>query len=209
MTLKKQTSLNTAEITAPGIQLRRGSAPMSDTLKYNDPMVARSFLEKHHLLVSDRAELTTGVLAACMHQVAGLEGILKQAEKAIQSLATLMECMADDGIKETIHELILGELNSMVEDINGMLEGMKKDTSKKMSKQVEALKQATVVQKTTYCEVNTTNNGTTPYKDALALPPLSVDPRIAAKEGIRARQFSRFTPHSIKQQQRLTKTTRT
>ena len=186
---KKQTKPNTADVTTPGVRSRRSGAPTSDTLEYNDPTVARTFLEKHHLLVPDGAEITTGVLAACMHQVAGLEGVTKQAERAIRSLATMMECMADDGIKESIRELILGELNSMVEDINGTLEGVKKDMREEVSKHVETLKQAATTQKPTQQDATETDFSDSPYKDALAKPPPSADPRIAAKEGIRARQF--------------------
>jgi len=158
---------------------------------YTDPETAKQYLVKYNLLVPDGAELTTSTMATCMHQIASLAGVSKKAELAMRSLATLLEIMAEDGLKETVREVIIGELNSMVEDINGALSEVKNTLQEEVTKHATALKEA-VTDRVNHAPTQGQQPDTqqaTPYKDALACPPPTADPKIAAKEGIRARQF--------------------
>lgn len=101
---------------------------------------------------------------------------------AIQATVTLLEDMADNRLKTMIRNTVLSKVNSMAEDLQSTLADFTTKLSAEVAQHTQTLSQAArpaVVQIPTPA----------PYRDVLLSPPLDVNPRIAAKEGIRARQL--------------------
>ncbi|KAF8153888.1 hypothetical protein B0H34DRAFT_784004 [Crassisporium funariophilum] len=148
-----------------------------------NPEKARDLLEVHNMMVPAGAELTTHGMVTCLHQIAQVQGIPRTQRSLITAVAILLGEVSDNGLKSEVREIILDQLNVMAEDITSVTEGLKKSIKIEIDKHVEALTQAS----------NAIVNGTpsaTPYRDALASSaPAHINPRIIAKEGIRARQI--------------------
>ncbi|KAF8152315.1 hypothetical protein B0H34DRAFT_821243 [Crassisporium funariophilum] len=148
-----------------------------------NPEKAQDLLELHKMMVPAGAELTTHGMVTCLHQIAQVQGIPQTQRSLITAVAILLGEVSDNGLKSEVREIILDQLNVMAEDITSVTEGLKKSIKIEIDKHVEALTQAS----------NAIGNGTpsaTPYRDALASSaPAHTNPRIIAKEGIRARQI--------------------
>ncbi|KAF8198990.1 hypothetical protein BJ912DRAFT_807639, partial [Pholiota molesta] len=148
---------------------------------------AREFLEKKSLLVPNGVEITAQVMSQCLHQIANLvvgpnTPAGRAVVSAIQAAATLLEDMADDGLKTMICDAVLSEVNSMAEDLQSTLADFTTKLSAKVTQHAQTLSQ---VARPAAAQIPTP----APYRDALMGPPMDVNPRVPAKEGIRARQL--------------------
>ncbi|KAF8175359.1 hypothetical protein BJ912DRAFT_1064290 [Pholiota molesta] len=88
------------------------------------------------------------VMSQCLHQIANLvdgpntiKG--KTLADVIWSVATLLEDMADDGLKMMIRDAILCEVNSMAEDLQLTFTGFTTKLGAKVTQHVQTLSQAT------------------------------------------------------------------
>ena len=155
----------------------------------------RNFLEKLSLLCPPGEPLTHEALAICMYQIAAMLGLQKQAINAIRATTFLLEEMEEDTVKEMIKEAFDNKMMELTSDMTLLIE----DTKAKINKHIKT----TLVQATpTPMPASTLENANTlpptpsertqrdnTYAAALIKPPPHVDPRLVAREGIKARQF--------------------
>jgi hypothetical protein len=154
----------------------------------------RSFLEKLSLLCPPGEPLTHEALSVCLHQISAMAGLQKQAVNAIRATAFLLEEMEEDAINLVVKEAFDSQISELTLDMKTLIE----DAKSKIDEHI----------KTTLDKLNTENpsptppaflapvpspNATTPsprsYAATLINPPSHANPILAAREGIRARQF--------------------
>ncbi|KAG5642787.1 hypothetical protein DXG03_002111 [Asterophora parasitica] len=168
-----------------GVQTRQTRWTPPDALNNDDVVTdicdvedGRAYLEKHLLLVPSGSAITAKRMAAVLFQIAALSGVSRPAVNAIMASAYILEDLEKEGIEAEFKETIDVKLQETV----GMMEEMAKTmaTAEAIGKITEKIEAQT-----------TAPLPTGSYVAALrrAAAPLTVDPRIKAKEGIKARQF--------------------
>jgi hypothetical protein len=153
----------------------------------NDAIEGRTYLEHHLLLCPPGEPPTHNSLATCLHQIAVMKGVTKPAMNAIRAVAFLLGEMEETQINEILKEAFntqITELTSdmamLIEDAKEKLNGHFKETETRLTQLVDKaaiqVTQPRQAQSTSYAAI--ANN-----------PPPHANPRVAAKEGIKARQF--------------------
>lgn len=150
----------------------------------NDEKEGRTFLEKHLLLCPPGEPPNHYSLATCLHQISVMSGVTKPVTNAIRSVAFLLGEMEEtqiNGILKDAFDTQIRELTSdmatLIEDAKEKLNEHFKDTEGRLTQLVDkAASQPRQTQPATYAS-------------AIANPPPHANPRVAAKEGIKARQF--------------------
>jgi hypothetical protein len=164
-----------------------------------NPTEAHRYLEKTLLIVPPGQVISPSVLSAALHHVTEYKGVSKQAINAIRSIAYLLDEMEENALHETVRDTVTVQLNEFVNDMKEFATDTTKRVDKhinnKLSELSEAMKDLMDLVKLAFNDlplsVRNKNRNKTPstYKQALLHPPPLVDPRLAAKEGIRVRQF--------------------
>ena len=150
----------------------------------NDSIKGRAYLEKYLLLCPPGEPPTHNSLATCLHQVAVMKGVSKPVMNAIRAVAFLLGEMEETQINEILKEAfntqiteLTSDMATLIEDAKDKLNGHFKETEEKLTLLVDRATQPRPAQQTSYAAV--ANN-----------PPPYANPRVlAAKEGIKARQF--------------------
>ena len=94
-----------AAATRSSTRRRNGSLSTPDELQdIKTAQDGKKFLEGHSLLCPPGEPLSHGALSVCLHQIAAIQGVPKQAVNAIRSTALLLEEMEDDAINETVRD---------------------------------------------------------------------------------------------------------
>jgi len=107
-------------------------------------------------------------------------GVPKQAVKAVCALTFLVDEMEETSVNEVIRDAVLFQLNELTIDVKSLIE----DTKEKIDEHV--------TKRSSELHNNVPTQPTQPqrsYVNALITPPPHADPKLAAREGIRARQF--------------------
>jgi len=164
-----------------------------------NPQEARHYLEKTSLIVPPGQPLSPGLLSTALHHVTEYKSIPKQAINAIRSIAFLLEELEENTLHETVRDLVTVQLDELGKDIKDFVtdatQRIDKHVDDKLSELSEATKDLMDSVKLAFNEHpaatghDTRNEPASNYKQALLRPPPLVDPRLAAKEGIRLRQF--------------------
>ena len=149
----------------------------------NDEAEGRSYIEKHLLLCPPGEPPTHASLATCLHQVSALPGVTKPVLNAIRAVTFLLGEMEDtqisgilkDAFDSQITELMT-DMATLIEDAKNKLDEHFKDTEGRLNKLMDNMVAQPRQAQPTYASI--ANN-----------PPPHENPRIAAKEGIKARQF--------------------
>ena len=150
----------------------------------NDSIEGRAYLEKHLLLCPPGEPPTHNSLATCLHQIAVMKGVAKPAMNAIRAVAFLLGEMEETQINEILKEAfntqiteLTSDMATLIEDAKEKLNGHFKETEGRLAQLVDrAAVQPRQAQPTSYAAI-------------VSNPPPHANPRIAAKEGIKARQF--------------------
>ncbi len=166
---------------------------------------ARRYLEKGLYLCPQGEPITPTSLKYCLHQISKMPGITVPIGKAVRAAALLVEEFEEYAIAETIRETVNTQLSSLTEDFQLMATNIKEQIDERIGERLTDLDKYTtrmdkVIKKMETNNVpppqNTTHSahpdrphGHRSYAETLISPPRHVDPRLAAKEGIRARQF--------------------
>jgi hypothetical protein len=150
----------------------------------NDAIEGRSYLEKHLLLCPPGEPPTHTSLATCLHQISAMSGVTKPVINAIRAVAFLLGEMEETQINSILKDAFDSQITELTSDMAMLIENAKekleehfKETEGKLTKLIN--NPATLPRQTqpaTYASI--TNN-----------PPPHANPRVAAKEGIKARQF--------------------
>ncbi|KAF8952063.1 hypothetical protein BDZ97DRAFT_1587493, partial [Flammula alnicola] len=164
-----------------------------------DTTEARRCLEKLELIVPPGQTMTHDLLSTALHHILAVKGVPKQAKNAIRSVAFLLEEMEENTLHETVRESVTSQLNDMCTDLQDFVADTTKRIDDHLSDKMKELTEATktMIDTATATSTNVASSGGTTVSDAFALnykqalmhPPPNIDPRIAAKEGIRLCQF--------------------
>jgi hypothetical protein len=165
---------------------RDSSTPEPQSQKdINNAKEGRTFLEKHLLLCPAGEPPTHDSLATSLFQIAELKGVSKQAENAIRAVAYLLGVMEEtqiNGILKEAFDIQITELTadmaSLIQDAKDKLTDHFKESEEKLAQLIDKadVQHSHTQQQTTYASI--INN-----------PPPHANPRVAAKEGIKARQI--------------------
>ena len=173
--------------TATRYSTRRTGAPppQEDFQEFKDALEGRKFLEHHLLLCPPYEPASHQSLAACLHQISALPGMGKTGVSAVRAVALLLDEMEETQIHTAVKEAVDIQINEATIDTQKLIE----DASHKVGdliKQIEdkialipPAPQATQISPPTHT-----------YASALINPPPHANPKLAAREGIKARQFA-------------------
>jgi hypothetical protein len=161
-----------------------------DMQETKDAHDGRKFLEKLSLLCPLGEPITNTALSYCLHQVSAMPGVPKQTINAIHATAFLLVEIEELAINETVRDTFdsqitefTSDMKLLVDDVNTKIDNHLQGALDQIDK--AALKVATKIG----AGARPNQNVTTTYASALINPPPNINPKLAAKEGIRARQF--------------------
>jgi hypothetical protein len=150
----------------------------------NDQIQGRKFLEKHLLLWPAGEPPTHTSLATCLHQISAMAGVAKPVFNAIRSVAFLLEEIEESHINSIVKEAFDSQITEFTSDMKMLIEDAKEKIDGHL-KETEG--RFTQITENAAAQVKQTQPNT--YASILNNPPPHANPRIAAKEGIKARQF--------------------
>ncbi|KAF8810221.1 hypothetical protein BYT27DRAFT_7043804, partial [Phlegmacium glaucopus] len=143
----------------------------------------RRFLEKKLLFVPEGHPVTTTTLAATLHQIAAIDKIPREVVEAIQAAAYMLDEMEEEAIAAKARDAVNDQLAYMNDELKTLtghfLTTMENEVGKHLATVAEATKGLASTTSKTYKEALLSNNPV----------PVNADPRILAREGIKARQF--------------------
>lgn len=178
---------------------RNGSITTPD--EYQDIKNAaegRKFLEKHSLLCPPGEPATNGAIAVCLHQISALAGLPKQALNAIRATAFMLEELEEEATNEIVRSAFdsqitefTADMQLLVEDVNTKIDDHLKDalTQWKQALTEPMAHPSTEQSRPSQTATTTTHANRHSYASTLINPPAHVNPKLAAREGVRARQF--------------------
>jgi len=124
---------------------------------------------------------THASLATCLHQVSKMSGIGALAASAVHSVAILLEEMEDTAIDETVRDAVISQFNELTLDMRNLVTDVKEKIDTHMQKFPAGAQTNTATSQPSHVSQT--------YAEALVNPPSHANPRLAAREAIRARQF--------------------
>ncbi|KAF8805380.1 hypothetical protein BYT27DRAFT_7258493 [Phlegmacium glaucopus] len=149
----------------------------------NNAAAARRYLERRLLFVPEGHPATTATLATALHQIAAIDRIPKEAVEAIQAVAYMLDELDEGIIAATARDAVNDQLAYMNDELKTLtghfLTTMENEMGKHLATVAEATKGLASTTTKSYKEALLSNNPT----------PANADPRILAREGIKARQF--------------------
>ena len=189
---------------SPGIAIkpntRRNGPPTlieehQDIKDYRD---GRKFLEKHLLLCPPGEPATHSSISTCLHQISELAGTTKQVVNAIRSVAFMLEEMEDTQIHDSLRTALDAQMTEFTSDMKLLIEDAKEKINENIKTAEERLNKIPAQMLTQPNHLATGKS----YASILVNAPAHANPKIAAKEGIKARQYliegiknSKFSHH--------------
>ena len=122
-----------------------------------------------------------------------MSGLQKPVINAIRSVAFLLDELEDTQINETVKEAFDSQTNEFTIDMKTLIDDVKEKIDAHLKSTEDRLAQAIATvqaQAPPHSNANRTAQPTNSYASVLINPPAYANPRVAAKEGIRARQFA-------------------
>ena len=166
---------------------RSGPATMPEELQdIKDAVEGQNFLEKHSLLCPPGQSVTHSSLSICLHQISALQAMPKQAVNAIRAVAFLLEEMENTQIHDTIRDTLDSQLTDLTSDMRLLVDDAKDKITEHLKIAEERLAKFSQAQTTPPTQVRPVTNS---YASVLVHAPAHANPRVAAREGIKARQF--------------------
>ena len=180
------------------------STIVEEAQDFNDALEGRKYLEQHLLLCPAGEPALHQSLATCLHQISSLPNATKPVINAICAVALLLEKMEDTQIYRAVKEAVDIQKNEVTTDIQKLIEdAMDKlnDQFKQVKAKIASLKpptQTMINNQPIHSHASTTpmlsQTNPIPNTYAAALinppPPPHANPKLAACEGIKARQFA-------------------
>jgi hypothetical protein len=165
---------------------RESSTPEPQPQKdINNAKEGRTFLERYLLLCPAGEPPTHDSLATCLFQIAELKGVSKQAENAIRAVAYLLGVMEETQINGILKEAFDTQITELTADMATLIQDAKDKLTDHFKESEEKLAQ--LIEKADVQHNNTQQQTT--YASIINNPPPHANPRVAAKEGIKARQI--------------------
>jgi len=149
-----------------------------------DATEGRAYLEEHLLLCPQGEPVTVASLVTCLHQVSNIKGIDRQVANAIHAVTFLAEEMEEVMMNETIRDAVITHINELTLDMKSLVTDAKEKFDSHVQQQLsaETCSTPTVTPSQPYYVPQT-------FAEALVNPPPHANPTLAARGGIRARQF--------------------
>jgi hypothetical protein len=165
---------------------RNGPPTLSEERQdIKDSQEGRKFLEKHSLLCPPGEPPTHLSLSTCLHQISEMSGVPKQTINAIRSVAFLLEEMEDTQIHETVRAALDVQITEITSDMKLLIA----DAQEKINESIKAAEERINSIPNPASSPTQSRSPANSYASVLINPPAHANPRIAAKEGIKARQF--------------------
>ena len=165
----------------------------------------RKFLEKHSLLCPPGEPPSHETISTCLHQISAMAGLNKQAINAIRATAFLLEEIEENSIHETVRVAFDSQTTEFSADMKLLIEDVNEKISEHIKAAViQAIQSIPLFQRPRTRSIspppeprNSEDKGkekekeivTRTYASALINPPPYANPKLAAREGIKARQF--------------------
>jgi len=202
-----RTTRHSSDQTASINKRRRGneSPPSSflytdeyDTNQINNARDARKFLESRLLLVPDGATPTPNVMSTALFQIAAMQGVPGLAMRAIRAAAYLMEEIEEEAIAITTRDAVADQMTYMMEEMKNITEHLKETITAEIANQIKTIEETTTAALKQIKEAKLSNQDGnhnkieiphTQIAGRMATRGKEIDPRIAAREGIKARQL--------------------
>ena len=153
----------------------------------NDAIEGRAFLEKHLLLCPPGEPPSHTSLATCLHQISVMAGVAKPVMNAIRGIAFLLGEMEETQITDILREAFNNQITELTSDMATLIEDAKGKLNEQFKETEERL--TTLVDKAIAQPRQTQATQLNSYATIVNNPPPHANPRVAAKEGIKARQF--------------------
>ena len=188
----RSTAGSTRSSPNPGTSVRpttrcNGPAALPEEFQeIKDALEGQSFLEKHSLLCPPGQSITHTSLSICLHQISALQSVPKQAVNAIRAVAFLIEEMESTQIHDTIRETLDSQLTDLTSDMRLLVDDAKEKISEHLKLAEERLAKLPQVHMTPTIQARPAVNS---YASVLVHALAHANPRVAAREGIKARQF--------------------
>jgi hypothetical protein len=151
-----------------------------------DSQDGRKYLEKHSLLCPPGEPATHASISTCLHQISIMSGVPKQAINAIRSVAFMLDEMEDTQVHESLRIALDTQMTEFTSDMKMLVEDAKEKINANIKAAEERINNITAAAPIPPTQHRQPANS---YASALVNPPAHANPRIAAKEGIKARQF--------------------
>jgi hypothetical protein len=154
-----------------------------------DPIGGRKYLEKHSLLCPPGEPPSHTSLATCLHQISALAGLAKPVINAIRAVAFLLDELEETQINTTVKRALDSQITEFTSDMQLLIQ----DAKEKIDIHIKAAEERLTQHRDTPAQPEsqaTPTLNTRSYASILINPPAHANPRIAAKEGIKARQFA-------------------
>ena len=186
---------NEVTATKPVTRKRKGSVSIPEELQdIKTSLEGRKFLEKHILLCPPGEPTTHDSLSTCLHQISALPGLPKQALNAVRSVAFLLEELEENTVNETIRDAFDSQITEFTSDMQLLVQDVSAKVDVHMAIAMKEFTQnlkATTAAAGKFAAGRSDNGGnaTRSYAAALFNPPAHANPRLAAREGIKVRQF--------------------
>ena len=175
---------------------RTGSISIpEDMQEIKDAKDGRDFLEGNLLLCPPGEPASNGNLSICLHQISAMPGIPRRVVNAIRAAAFLLEQTEELAINETVRSAFSSQIDEFESDMKLLIEHVNTKIDDHLKESLDQLAQAAAKVPTATNLGNAAvpggpeTNAARSYASALLNPPPHANPKIAAKEGIRARQF--------------------
>jgi hypothetical protein len=180
---RNRSSPNPGTAARPNTRRNGPPSPIEEQQDIKDSLEGRKFLEKHSLMCPPGEPPSHSLLSTCLHQISALAGVPKQALNAIRSVAFLLEEMEDTQINTSLREALDVQMTEFTSDFKLLISDAKEKIDEHVKLAEERLAKAPAPLPT---QSRTPTNS---YASALINPPAHANPRVAAREGIKARQF--------------------
>ena len=172
---------------------RNGNSIIIEDLQdIKDSLEGRKFLEKHSLLCPPGEPPSHSSLATCLHQISAMAGLQKPVINAIRSVAFLLDELEETQINETVRDAFDSQITEFTSDMKLLIEDAKEKIDAHIKTSEERITQlaAQVPAPQPSSQPSQPRPSTHTYASVLISPPAHANPRVAAREGIKARQFA-------------------
>jgi hypothetical protein len=182
----------------PPARKRNGSLSTPDELQEIKTVLdGRKYLERFSLLCPPGEPATVASLSMCLHQVAAMAGLSKQAINAVRATALLLEEIEENSVNETVKNAFDSQINEFASDMKSLVDDVQTKIDEHVKAAMDQLAKAPVGAPASAStpfvpgsQSNPAGHGpASTYAAALINPPPHVNPKLAAREGVRARQF--------------------
>src|SRR6266545_5537035 len=149
-----------------------------------DATQGRFFLEEQMLLCPTGEPTTNSSLIACLHQISNMKGATKLVASAVRAMAFLIGELEETAVNEIVRDAVITQLNELMADVKLLVD----DVKEKIDDHMKSFPPASNIN-TADISHHQPPHGPRTYANVLVCPPPHANPKLAAREGLHARQF--------------------